>query len=175
MAKKNCPSLAVGLLIALFAPPVYSPEAVTPFESASRISDTVTASPRQHTDILTAAPASTDFALQADIVPLAYDFDSGALDELASRGSLRLAHPEGGELQVTLISVTTHQRTRTLQVVADGYPGTITQRGASFFATLATERGVYAIEHRQGATALVDQRQLDLRNTQKDFAHVPAT
>lgn len=174
MAKKNCPSLAVGLLIVLFAPPVYSPEAAKPLESASRISDTVSTSSRQHTDKPTAAPASTDFALQADIVPLPYDFDPGALDELASQGSLRLAHPEGGELRVTLISATTHQGTRTLKVVSDGYPGIITQRGASFFATLATNRGVYAIEHRQGATALVDQRQLDLRNTQKDFAHVPA-
>lgn len=174
MAKKTCQSLALCLLTVIFAPPVHSPEAARKFALSPRISDAEAGSSRQPTDQPPASPTLKDIALPADVTPLAMAFEVAALDELASQGSLRLAHPEGGELLVTLVDERISNGTRTMAVRSDGYPGVITQRGTSFFATLATHRGVYALEHHHGTTLLIDQRQLDQRNTQQDFQHVPA-
>ena len=178
--------LALCLLTSFFAPRSPELEVAGHITLATRISDSETVKPRQqhghshaHPHAHMARPlanpvtAQPHFPHQPDVTPSSIDFDQHSLDTLIRRGQLTLDHPEGGELVLTLEARRVNNGIETLSVRSDGLPGTITTRGNSFFATLATHRGVYAIEHRHGRAQLIDQRQLDLRITRPDYAHVP--
>ena len=172
VAKKFWPHLALCLLTSLFAPPGDLPEAAIPHTTSPRISDTLPPKARQSVDPAPTLPGKFP-EVATDITASSIDFDHRSLNRLVEVGQVTLDHPEGGDLVLSLVSTARHGAITTLAVSSDGYSGTITAKGDSFFATLATNRGVYAIEHRHGLSLLVDQRQLDLRITQPDFRHVP--
>lgn len=175
VAKKFWPRLALCLLFSFIAPSGNLHEAAITHHQAPRISDTTTANSRQNSPPHRTDTAAADWtpAAGSDITTSTINFDPRTLSRLINQGHVTVDHPEGGDLVLTLVSASEHAGIRTLAVRSDNYPGTITARGDSFFATLATERGVYAIEHRRGVSYLVDQRQLDLRITQPDYRHVP--
>jgi hypothetical protein len=176
VAKSYWPGLALCLLTSFFAPRSTVSEVAIPDTPSPRFSDAALTQSRQLPAALSSAAnvqKSVEFAPGADVTPLAIDFDHHALTRLIEKGQLVLDHPEGGDLVVSLVSQQTVNGVRTLAVRSDGYPGTITARGNNFFATLATHRGVYAIEHRHGTSQLIDHRQLDLRITRPDYQHVP--
>jgi len=167
--------LALGLLLSFSTPAADLHEAVTPYAPAPRISDTATAVLRQDSSPPASDASVADWtpATGSDVTATTINFDSDTLTRLINQGQVTVDHPEGGDLVLSLVSKSEQAGIRTLAVRSNNYPGTITARGDSFFATLATQRGVYAIEHRHGVSYLVDQRQLDLRITQPDYRHVP--
>lgn len=176
VAKSYWPGLALCLLTSIFAPRGTVSEVAISDTPSLRFSDAAPAQPRQLPATTSAghhSAAAFEFRPVADVTAHAIDFDHHSITTLVDEGLLVLDHPEGGDLVVSLISEQTVNGVRTLAVRSDGYPGTITTSGSNFFATLATERGVYAIEHRQGTSRLIDQRQLDLRITRPDYQHVP--
>ncbi len=99
----------------------------------------------------------------SDVQANHYPFYAADIELLIALGSLSLPHPQGGALNIVLQSSTTEHGSRTLHVLSNGYPGTITQRRNGFFATLATPEGTYTLENRGSVTHLIQQRQLDLR------------
>ena len=176
VAKSYWPGLALCLLTSFFAPRSTVSEVAIPDTLSPRFSDAALPQSRQLPATIPAdadAPVASEFPPIADVTPLAIDFDHRSLTRLIATGHLVLDHPEGGELVVSLVSQRSANGVQTLAVRSDGYPGTITARGDNFFATLATDRGVYAIEYRHGSSQLIDQRQLDLRITRPDYQHVP--
>jgi hypothetical protein len=114
-------------------------------------------------------------APESDAPSEPYPLSARRLADLAPGARLRLPDPAGGEIEFVVAAIEWAPPIRRLRLTHDGLPSTFTVKGPAFFGTLATPRGVYALEGHNRATRLVRQATLDQRNVHaSDFRPAPA-
>ena len=133
----------------------------------------------RRTALSLALPTETGSAARpqaCDLIVEDYRLREPQLSALRLGDRIRLPHPDGGtiELQVTRLESSNSNNHLTLSY--DGLISTFTLARGSFFGTLATTQGVYALEgdaHRSTLIrhALLDQR---INSHASDYRTVPA-
>lgn len=112
----------------------------------------------RHTDVETETATHP-----SDVVVENYPLRDGDLAVLHRGDHIALPHPDGGTIDLVVERVDSFEDRRHLRLTHDALPSTFTEARGAFFGTLATRRGVYALEgnaQRGWLTrhALLDQR-----------------
>ncbi len=115
----------------------------------------------------------------SDVVREDYALNEGALTKLRRGDRIALPHPDGGtvELRVARADSADGHRHLLLVNVNDGLVSTFTEARGSFFGTLATPRGVYALEGDARGSRLTRHASLDQRMNSHalDYRNRPAS
>ncbi len=111
----------------------------------------------------------------SDVILEAYPLREPYLAALHQGDRIALPHPDGGTIDLVVARVTSMGDRRHLTLTHDGLPSTFTQAHGAFFGTLATTRGVYALEGNEQQAWLTRHAALDQRtNTHAlDYRSLP--
>jgi hypothetical protein len=138
---------------------------------ATRVVSPAAAQPRQ--------PATTERAVRsddrsngrmaganergADVVFEDYPLNSTELGALRQGDRIVLTHPDGGSIDLHVVRIDSTPQRRHLLLMHGALASTFTESNGTFFGTLATPRGVYALEGNALRSRLTRHALLDLR------------
>lgn len=121
---------------------------------------------------------ATQFPAQfdTDIPVLTSSLDLADIDTLITSGTLAVDLPDGTQTTLTLSRAKHQLGTVHVLAEADGYVATITRRGDTFFATVATQNGSFRIEGSADGSLvyphqLIAQRRIE---HEADYRHAPS-
>lgn len=184
---RSCPIRAALLASAallgwgvLLAPDQHHPRATAP----SAASPHVPMIARLHNNVRRRAaspnagfqPSSTIDRHASDVVVEAYPLRESQLAALRLADRIELPHPDGGTIELDLTRIESSHGRCHLTLVHDGLISTFTIARGSFFGTLATTRGVYALEGDRYRSTLIRQALLDQRMNSHalDYRPIPS-
>ncbi len=121
--------------------------------------------------------ASPDEVRGSDVVLEDYPLTDAALSSLRRGDRIALPNPDGGTIELRVERADAENGGRHLLLVHGGLVSTFTEARGAFFGTLATPRGVYALEGDVRSSRLTRHTLLDQRmnNHALDYRYVPAT
>jgi hypothetical protein len=114
----------------------------------------------------------------SDVLLEDYPLTETTLSTLQRGDRIELPHPDGGTIELRVERADAEHGGRHLMLVqSDGLVSTFTEGGGAFFGTLATPRGVYALEGGVNGSRLTRHTLLDQRMNSHapDYRNVPAT
>lgn len=114
----------------------------------------------------------------SDVVLEDYPLTETTLSKLQRGDRLALPHPDGGTIELRVERAEAEHGGRHLMLVqSDGLVSTFTESRGAFFGTVATPRGVYALEGGVSGSRLTRHTLLDQRMNSHalDYRTVPAT
>ena len=124
------------------------------------------------------APASNNWVFDQDLQASSLDLSALQIDHLLDFGSLAV-EVGGQQLELSLVGYAQRAGSEHIRLTSfDGtqtLPSTITRRGNTFFATLATSNEVWRIDNRAGPSQALRHSQVSSTRTlyEKDFIHAP--
>jgi hypothetical protein len=156
---------------------VLAPEATHAPPSAQAPARPVTAGFEQSSRRTDAPPAEPANARGGDVVFEDYPLRDADLAPLHRGDRIELPHPDGGTIDLRVERVESTRDRRHLTLLHDGLSSTFTEARGAFFGTLATPRGVYALEgnaqhSRLTRHALLDQR---MNSNVLDYRPLPSS
>ena len=106
-----------------------------------------------------------------------YPLDVTFLSSLQTGDRIALPHPDGGRVELRVERTEAQNGIRHLRLADQGLVSTITEAGGAFFGTLATPRGVYALEGDGRGSRLTRHAALDQRMNSHalDYRHAPSS
>ena len=112
-----------------------------------------------------------------DVVFEDYPLTDGALTNLRRGDRIALPHPDGGTVELRVERADSADGHRHLLLVHDGLVSTFTEARGAFFGTVATPRGVYALEGDARGSRLTRHASLDQRMNSHalDYRNGPAS
>ena len=112
---------------------------------------------------------------ESDVVAEPYGISIDDLRALAPGQVLSWPDPDGGALDLAVVARDRAGDLERIRLVHDGLPSTVTLGARTFYATIATARGAYAISNDAGETLLVRHTDLDRRMLPgaRDYATTP--
>ena len=113
----------------------------------------------------------------SDVVQEDYPLDVTFLSSLQTGDRIALPHPDGGRVELRVERTEAQNGIRHLRLADQGLVSTITEAGGAFFGTLATPRGVYALEGDGRGSRLTRHAALDQRMNSHalDYRHAPSS
>ena len=102
-------------------------------------------------------------APESDVVAEPYALTIDDLRALAPGDRLSWPDPEGGAIDLAVVARERVGDLERISLVHDGLPSTVTLGARTFYATIATARGAYAVGNDSGETMLVRHTVLDGR------------
>ena len=138
---------------------------------AARVGSPATAQPRQPTttersvrgDDLSNERTASANERGADVVFEDYPLNSAELGALRQGDRIVLTHPDGGSIDLHVVRIDSTPQRRHLLLMHGALASTFTESNGTFFGTLATTRGVYALEGNAQRSRLTRHALLDLR------------
>jgi hypothetical protein len=113
----------------------------------------------------------------SDVLLEDYPLTETTLSTLQRGDRIALPHPDGGTIELRVERADAEHGGRHLKLVqSDGLVSTFTESHGAFFGTLATPRGVYALEGGVNGSRLTRHTLLDQRMNSHalDYRNVPA-
>ena len=112
----------------------------------------------------------------SDVVREDYPLSDPDLAALHRGDRIELPHPDGGTIDLWVARVESTADSRHLMLIHEGLPSTFTQSHGAFFGTLATSRGVYALEGNEWRSRLTRHTLLDQRMNSNalDYLSLPS-
>ncbi len=114
----------------------------------------------------------------SDVLLEDYPLTETTLSTLQRGDRIALPHPDGGTIELRVERADAEHGGRHLTLVqSDGLVSTFTESHGAFFGTLATPRGVYALEGSASGSRLTRHTLLDQRMNSHalDYRTIPAT
>ena len=114
----------------------------------------------------------------SDVTLEDYPLTETTLSALQRGDRIALPHPDGGTIELRVERAESEHGGRHLMLVqSDGLVSTFTEGHGTFFGTLATRRGVYALEGNSHGSRLTRHSLLDQRMNSHalDYRNVPAS